>query len=166
MPQAPGDAAVHARGLARRHVAGGDAKGEGAGAEGDLRLAGLAAAMAEEGGLLVYEAGAQGQFSDAAEIPGGGTDLRQDLQGNAEEAAELGIPLAGAEIHQAGPRGGGDVGGIDPRQAVEEEAVAGAEPQAATGHETLGLGKLVQDPFQLAGGKIGIEGKPGALPRW
>jgi hypothetical protein len=87
--------------------------------------------MAEEGGLLVDEAGTQGQASDAAEIPGGGADLRQDLQGNAEEAAELGIPLAGAEIHQAGARGGGDVGGIDSREAIEEEAVAGAEPQPA-----------------------------------
>ena len=37
------------------------------------------------------------------------------------------------EVHQAGARGRGGIGGVGARQPVEEEAVAGAEPQLALG---------------------------------
>src|SRR5262249_55673349 len=135
---------------------------EGSGAEGDIGLARPAAAMAEEGGLLIDEAGADGELASTAEIAGRRADLRQDLRGNPEEAAELRIPLPGREAHQAGARGRGDVGRIDPGEVVEEEAVAGAEPEPAAGEQALRLGQLIENPSELAGREIGIKGKAGA----
>ena len=53
--------------------------------------------MAEQRRLLVDDVGNDGQAADRAERAGGRTDLRQRLDGHAEETAQLRVPLAGVE---------------------------------------------------------------------
>src|SRR3546814_15778485 len=87
-----------------------------------------------------------------AEVAGGGVDLRQGFDRHLEEAAEFRIPGAAREVHQRGPRGGGDVGDAAPRQTVEEEGVGGAEAQLAPRQQALGLVVMGDDPGKLGGG--------------
>ena len=94
--------------------------------------------------------------------PAVGRISAQRLDRHAEQAAQLRIPLSGIEVHQAGARGRGDVGGVDAGQAVEEEAVAGAEPELAALQQLLRARRVIDDPAQLAGGEVGIERQAGA----
>ena len=59
--------------------------------------------------VLVNEAGGDGNAPMLTERAGGGANLRQALDGNAEEIAQFLIPLERVERHQAGARGGGHI---------------------------------------------------------
>src|SRR5262249_54285849 len=142
----PGDRAQHAGGGIGGHVLVGDGEREDTGAESDLGLAAMPAAMTEERRLLVDDIDDKKQLADRNEGTDGGAYLRQRLQRHAEEAAELQVPLAGVETHQAGARGGGDVGGVEACETVEKKAVADAETKLAALQQVLRLRHVVDDP--------------------
>ena len=74
------------------NVAAGDGEDEGAGAEGDLDVAGLAAAMAVERRLLVDDRGRERHAVDGAEIADGRADLGKVSIGTPKRSAELARP--------------------------------------------------------------------------
>ena len=141
------------------HVSG-DRQRKGARPEGNF----CRAAMAEERGLLIDEAGGHGSFSRLAKVARRRSDFGQAFDGHAEELAEFGIPVAGVERHEAGARGGGHIGGKGSGEAIKEEGIAGAEAKAALLEKGAGLVNMVKEPAQLACGKIGVKRQAGAGP--
>ena len=87
--------------------------------------------MAIERGLLIDDAGAQRDVASGnrnlAEISHGRSDFRQSFDRHPEELTELAVPLPGLEIEQRGPGSGGDVGGENPGQPIQEKGVGRAE---------------------------------------
>jgi len=89
-------------------------------------------------------------------------DARQHGARDVENPQEIVVPIA-VEIHQHGARrvrGVGDVQGAageipdEPRVDVAEEQIAGAGAR-------LGVGNVVENPADLAGGKVGVDHQPG-----
>ena len=144
-----------------------DREGECAGAERDLHVAGGVAAVAEQRGLLVGDAGGHGDaaIADRAEVVRRRQDRRQEVHRDAEEPAEFLVPGAGREIHEAGARGRRDVGRVASAEAVEEERVARREPQPLRAGEPAGVGHVVEQPAQLARREARIERQPGPCER-
>ena len=85
----------------------------------------------------------------SAERAGGRANLRQAVDRHAEQIGQARVPLQRLEIHQAGARGGGDVGREPAGQAIEEEGIAGAEAQAPGAAQRLRLRHVVEQPAQL-----------------
>ena len=58
-------------------------------------------------------------------------DFRKTFNRHTKDTAQVRIPIAGQQVHQRGPRGGGAVSGKLPGQPVQQKGVGGAEAQAA-----------------------------------
>ena len=145
----------------------GHSEGECTGAERDLGLPRGAAAVPEERRLLID--GARGDFhtigGGASELTHGRADRRQQPDRHAEQAAQLGVPLPGSQVHEAGARGRSNVGRVDAGHSIQEECVARSQSKAPAAGELRRGGHVVENPLELRGREIRIEGQPGSLER-
>ena len=168
--QAPGNGGDQAvlgehRLLARVH------QHEAAGAERIFCLAGGKAGLAEERRLLV--ACRARDFDAVAKVHGvsplikaaGGHGVRQHTFGDIKLFQNLIVPLQGVDVEHHGAAGVGIIRDMDlaTGQLPNEPGLHGAKQQLAR----LGLfpraGHVVQNPFQLGGGEIGVNDKAGLL---
>ena len=143
-----------------------------AGAVGVLRGADLEAGLPEGRRLLVTEDARDRHVDEDARLARA-VDLRRraDLRQHRERHAHLGgdllVPGEGAQVHEEGPRGVGDVGDVDAvvvgtaGEVPEQPAVDGAAEQLP------GLGTrsravdVVEDPAHLGAGEVGRERQAG-----
>ncbi len=141
-----------------------------AGAVGAFHVSRFKAALAEEGGLLVSRGGGNGdgaaEFIRLAKHMAAGQGLGQQGGGDAEVVQQLLVPPELVDVKEHGPGGVGVVRGMNPPagEIPDEPGVHGAEPQFSTLRPLPGAGNVVQNPLQLAGGKVGVGNQPGFLP--
>ena len=134
---------------------------EAPGAVGVLRLARLAASLAEQRRLLV--AGDPGDRHLGAELArrpvdvGGGQRLRQALRVDAEQLAELGVPAPLADVEEHRPRRVGEVGRVTAGELEDEPGVD--RPEDRVGR----LGDVSQQPLDLGRREVRVEDEAGAL---
>ena len=140
-----------------------------AGAVGVLHLPGQEAALAEQGTLLVPRRAGDGDLSAVklkvccAVDTAGGLDLRQDAFRHVQQLQQLLVPAELMDIVEHGAAGVGLVGDMD-RAAGElpdQPGVDGAEEQLAFFRPLPGPGGVVQQPFDLGAGEIGVGHKAG-----
>ena len=98
-----------------------------------------------------------------AELTGAVAHLRQQARRHAKQAAKFFVPLSAADIEQQRARGIAGVGGMDfsAGQPPQQKAVDGAEREFARfgrGPRTI---DVIEQPGDLAGGKIRVEDQPG-----
>ena len=144
---------------------------EAAGAVGGFEHAGFEAGLADGGGLLVAGDAEDGDFAAEevgaghAELGGAVADLRQHGEGDVEELADVGVPAAFADVVEQGAGGVGGVGdvGRPAGELPDEVAVDGAEEELAAGGAVAGAFGLVEDPFELGAGEVGVEDEAGAF---
>ena len=141
-------------------------------AVGALRVPFAKAGLAEERGLLVAgdprDGEPVGQEPDAPRAPnllGASDDLRQDALGDAEERAQLGVPLRAREVHEQRARRVRDVGRVDraARELAHEEAVDGPERELAPLGARARAAHVVEDPGDLRRAEVRVDDEPGLL---
>ncbi len=167
LPRHRGEQALRRRGAPIAHVH----EHEAAGAVGVLRHAGREARLAEQGGLLVAGHAAHGDAGRHAARRAGGADhaaARHDrgqrVDGHPEQRAQVGVPLAGADVAQHRAAGVGDVGGEAAavgaaREVPHDPRIDRAEGQAGVGRDTA----LGEQPLGLGAREVRVEHQPGAL---
>ena len=145
---------------------------EAAGAIGVLRITGVKTALAEERRLLI--AGSSGNRNTVAdravfcisENAARGFHLRQHLSGNGQSVQYFITPFQLVDIKHHGP------GRI--RVVCRMNLTSGQVPDQPGIHRTekklsffrllTGSRHIIQNPFQLGSGEIGIRNEPGVLP--
>ncbi len=144
---------------------------EAAGAVGGFRHAAGEAGLAEQRGLLVArdprdrdgrtEQVGRRRAEDVRIV----VDLRQDRHRHAEQAAQLRVPVAGADVPEQCTGGVGDVGCVRRAagEAPEQEAVDRAEGEVTALGTGARAGDGIEDPGDLGRGEIGIEQQAGRL---
>ena len=141
---------------------------EAARAVGVFHLAGLEAALAEQGALLVAR-GAGDRDLAAVKLKGAvavhmarGLDLRQHARGDVEQLKQFGIPAQVVDIIEHRAAGVGLVGDVDVAvgQLPDEPGVDRAEEQLAFLRPLARAGHVVEQPLDLRTGKIRIRHEP------
>ena len=155
--------------MRRRALGAGVEQGEAAGAVSRFHHAGLEAALPDRRRLLVagdaeHADGAAEQLRRGdAEFAGAVAHLRQHCHRHAEQFAKAGVPGAPADVEQRGARRVGGVGRVHlaAGQPPQKECVDGAEGELAGLRRGARAGHIVEQPGDLAGGKIRIEQQSG-----
>ncbi len=103
--------------------------------------------------------------SGDAEIGGAIAHLGQHLHRDVEQVADVGSPAALVDVVEQRARGVGGVGDVRlaAGQLPDQPAVDGAEQQLAVSAPRPCAVDVVEDPFQLGAGEIGIEQQAGAV---
>jgi hypothetical protein len=134
---------------------------EAAGPVGVLRLACPLAGLTEKRRLLVAghprHRHLAAELRSRAEDMGGGQRLGQPRRIDAEERAELRVPLEPTDVEEHRPRGVGVVGRVAPGELEEQPGVDRAEDRPP---DALGV---AQQPLDLRPGEVGVEDEAGAL---
>ena len=96
--------------------------------------------------------------ADFAEVRGTGLNCWHQVGGNVQGGQQLVVPLIGAHIEQHGARGIADIGGVHSAfgELPDQPAVHGAKGQFTVGSQRTRAGHVVQNPFQLGAGEIGV----------
>ena len=143
-----------------------------AGAVGVLHLPGHKAALAEQGALLVARRAGDRDLPAVklkfrlAVDTAGGLDLRQQALRHVQKLQQLLVPAELVDIVEHGAAGVGLVGDVDlaAGQLPDQPGVDGAEKQLALFRLLSGAGGVVQQPFDLGAGEVGIGHKAGLFP--
>ena len=142
---------------------------ETAGAVGVFGLTGGKAGLAEEGGLLV--AGHTGDGDLVALNVGvavnlaGGEDSRQDGLRDVQRIQKGIVPAKGMDVVEHGAGGVGGVGGVDGAagELPEKPGVHCAEEKLPPPGFVPGTLHMVQKPFDLGGGEVGVGKEAGGF---
>ena len=141
-------------------------------AVGALGVAFLEARLPEERRLLISghagDGDAVGEEADPARLGddlGVADDAGEDGFGNAEGGAQLGVPRDAREVHEQGARGVGGVGDVPgaAAQAMDEEAVDGAEGELALLRPRPRAFHVIEDPGDLGAGEVSVDDQTGLL---
>ena len=140
-----------------------------AGAVGRFHHAGLEAALPDRRRLLVagHAENANGRAEQIgrgrAEIRGAISHLRQQSLRHAEHPAQAVIPLPARNIEQQRARGVAGVGCVHlaAGEPPQQETIDGAEGELACLRLSARACHVIEQPGDLAGGKIRIEQQPG-----
>ena len=165
--QQPGDRREQAvRG--RRYLCPDVHQHERAGAVRVLGVAGREGGLAEESGVLVSGDPGDGHTGAArrvragdSEHAAGGQDLRQRLDGNAEQRAQVRMPPQGPDVEQHRAAGVGGVGGVHLAAGEVPHDPAVDRPQREVG--AVGYPALGEHPLQLGSREVRVEHESGAL---
>jgi hypothetical protein len=136
---------------------------------GGLHAAGDNAAGTGQRGLLVHHLPAQpqlggpGRVAQHAELARGVAHVRQHVERHAEQLAQAGVETGPPERVELGARGGRGVGGEARAEPVAEERVDRAHAQGAGVSRPLDALLALEQPGELGGGEVGVEGQPAQL---
>ena len=155
----------------RRRPLAGVLQQETAGAVGVLRHPGGDAHLAEQGGLLVAGDAGDGNAAkaerrrDAAVDLARWTDVGQHAGGHPQQLEQILVPLQRVDVEQHGPRRVRDIRDVRrvARELPHQPAVDGSERQLAGLGPGARAGDVVENPRDLAAGKIGVDDEPGAF---
>ncbi len=137
---------------------------EAAGAVRVLRLAGLEAALPEQGRLLIARHAADGHVRHdagggrAAELPRRGAHVGKQRRRDVEQVEQPRVPPQFVDVVQHGAAGVRHIGGVHAalRERPDEPRVHGAEGELAGFGVGAGAFHVVEDPLDLAGGEVGV----------
>jgi hypothetical protein len=123
------------------------------------------AGLAEGGGLLVADEGADGQGGAeqvgfrVAMVAAAGVNFWQQFTRDVEQLQEFVVPVAAVQVVEQGAGGVAGVGSVlaPVGEFPQQPAVDGAKGQLAPSCAGTGIGQVVEQSFQLAAGEVGIE---------
>ena len=92
-----------------------------------------------------------------------GTNFRENFRRDIEQAQQFFIPLPRMQIVEQGTRCIRCIRHVagTAAEVPEQPAVDGAEGQFAAPRTVAGAGNMIEQPFQLGAGKIGVEQQAG-----